>query len=264
MTRYILKKRFTIRPKNYEIWVKPDGVKITELREDGSIKSEIRMPLESAADLCDRLIILARFYQNFRPLPKTDVLRREFMEKNETHYRLELSVVEYHQMLVIAQSKRRQTRTPCQSISVRDTQLFHDELVNVVNELQQQFRPRVDVDFNGIPKVVREERVAVIYCPSRPWPWNVSHRMEALLFEPDLIGMIIFGHPVREMRQFVERSYPDLMNDFYVDMNEDNPDAFFEDLRVRWVPRQSQFRINNLLTPPGAVVLANEDLWYTA
>ena len=266
MTRYILKKRFSIRNKKYEIWVKPDGVKITELRANGSVQSEIRLPLESAADLCDRLESLIRFYEKFRPLPKTDVIRREFMEEDpETGYGLELRVEDYRQLLVISQNKARWTRTPCPSITVLDTGLLYHELVTVVNELQQQYEVTVQVDANGIRKVVRGDRMAVIYCPSRPWPWNVSHRTEALLFEPNLAGMIIFGRPVRERIEFVEQSYPDLMNDFYVDMNGDIPvEAFFEDLRVRWVRRGSQFRINDFDALPGAVIQAHEDIWYTA
>ncbi len=125
MTHYIL-KRFSINTKNYEIWVIPDGLKITELRADGSVKSEIRLPLESAVDLRDRLACL--FFEDYY-VCEMGILHREFMKVNSSlELRLELTVVDHHQLLTITQTKARLTRSPCPSIAVQNSKTLYLEL----------------------------------------------------------------------------------------------------------------------------------------
>ena len=261
MTRYYsLRKKVTIRSKEYHIFQKDDNLKIAQMDANG--KAEIYLTLDTAIELCDRLEHYVRFYQQFRPLPRNANIRSEMMNEPDATYRLDLDVIDYRQHLVITQSKPRLTRAPSPSITIRDAELFRLELLNVVNEMLADHPIGLRLVF-GIPKMFRGDRVAVIYSPIRPWPWNNSEQSEHLLFETHLAEMILNGRDALEMREYCELRYPHLMNDLYVNMDDTiDQNAPFEELRIRWIRRGARFRINDL--NQGSVVLANEDVWYTA
>ena len=73
----------------------------------------------------------------------------------------------------------------------------------------------VEKDNSEISKTIRGNRVAVIYCPIRPWPWTCSYPIKQLLFDPTLVGLIL-NRNVNNIREYCERTYPDLMTDAYV------------------------------------------------
>lgn len=43
---------------------------------------------------------------------------------------------------------------------------------------------------NRVPRVIRDGKVAVIYQPHHGLGWFSEHRTEALLFDPDIVGLI--------------------------------------------------------------------------
>lgn len=260
MTRYYtLMKKVTIRSKEYHIFEKDHHLKIAQV---GIAHGEIYLALDSAIELCDRLEELVRCYEEFRPLPRNGTIRSELMEEPDATYRLELNVVDYRQHLIITQSKPRKTRAPSPSITIRDAEVFRYELLEVINGLCRNLPLELVMDL-GIPKVVCGARVAVIYSQVRPWPWNLSNQSEALLFEPELIRMILNHETTQEMRDYCELRYPHLMVDFYVNMDDTiNQNAPFDDLKIRWVRRGAQFRVNDFRH--GSIVLPHEDRWYTA
>jgi hypothetical protein len=78
------------------------------------------------------------------------------------------------------------------------------------------------------------------------------------------VGLILFDRDVDKIREYCERTYPNLMVDSYVDMDYEQNDwtaVFFENLKIRWIRRGQQFRINE---HPGTLSLKQEDHWFTA
>ena len=71
----------------------------------------------------------------------------------------------------------------------------------------------VETDDSGISKVLRGNRVAVIYCPIHPWPWTRSYPITELLFDATLVGLILFDRDIHKIREYCEHNYPDLMVD---------------------------------------------------
>lgn len=263
MTRFNLKNVIQARSTIYNVYVNGDKLKIAQLGPTGNVVSEIYISLDGTMDLCDRLDDFGQFYRAFRPLPENGVLRREelVVPESQSTYQLELSVVHYRQHLKITQVKSRATRTPNPCITIRDTARFQSQLLQTVNEICEQL-PLMVVHDNGIQKMARENRIAVIYCKSGPWPWNVSFQSEALLFEPTLVNKILYRRGAHNIRKYCERQYPQLMTEFYVDMNDTtSANNMFKDLEIRWIRQGSRFRINNSHRRP---VVDGEDQWYTA
>ncbi len=269
MPYFTLRKKLAIRSKEYNIYCKTDVIhgaliKIAELGPSRrAAVSKIYATLDVALEICDRLGNMEHLYNEYRPLPRDGRLKYDEIVEPESTYQLDLSVIDYRQCLRITQSKPRLTRGPSDTISIADIADFRRELTGLLDELcSTHFVPSVNSD-DGVNKVVRGNRAAVIYSPIRPWPWTRSYPAEQLLFDPNLVALIIFERDVARIRDYCERVYPDLMVDAYVDMNYDPNEwnTVFESLKVRWIRRGQKFRVNDRL---GTIVLKKEDRWFTA
>lgn len=230
----------------------------------GRVVNKIYVTLDVATELCERLDALEQLYQEFRPLPRNGQLKYEEMVEQDSTYKLDLTVKDYRQHLQITQTKTRLTRGPCDSISIPDIGDFRRELALLVEELSTLcLQTTVEMDESGISKLIRGNRVAVIYCPIRPWPWARSYPTRELLHDPTLIGLIHSDPDVNRIREYCEENYPDLMMDTYVDMNyEHNESAvLYGYLKIRWIRRGQRFRVNER---PGTIALPHEDQWFIA
>nr|CAH0105521.1 unnamed protein product [Daphnia galeata] len=265
--------KLTIRSKEYSIYCKRDArhgaiFKIAEMigLPDGRvIVNKIFVTLDVATELCERLNALEQLYRESRPLPRNGQLHFEEMIEEESTLKLDLSVREYRQNLQITQSKKIMTRGPCDSLNIPDVGEFRRALYQLVEDFANNtLTLSIETDDSGISKVIRGDRVAVIYCPIRPWPWTRSYPIKELLFDPTLVGLILFDRDVDKIREYCERTYPNLMVDSYVDMDFEQNDwtaVLFENLKIRWIRRGQQFRINE---HPGTLSLKQEDHWFTA
>lgn len=252
-----------IRSKQYNVYQKNDRQHGSLLRIEEVGGSNIFLSLDVAIEFCERLEKIDRIYQDFRPLPRAGRLCLEEIVEPESTYQLEFGVMEYRQMLRISQIKPRVTRQNTETITILDIGDFRRQLTLFVDELATNtLEPTIRIDSNGIAKVVRGRRVAVIYCPSRPWPWTRSYPTEPMLFDPLLVGMILFNRDDNRIRNYCEQTYPNLMVDTFVQMDYGaNPAANFNGLRVRWIRQGEQFRINDR---PGTLALRSDDHWFTA
>jgi hypothetical protein len=267
-------RKFTIRSKDFSIYCKPDAhhgaiLKITQTTAGapgGKMGvNKIYANLDVATELCERLNALEHLYRESHPLPRNGQLHFEEIVEQDSTYKLDFSVKEYRQNLEMTQSKKILTRGPCDSINIPDVGEFRRELLQLVEELSNNYLTlKIDTaDNTGFSKVIRGNRVAVIYCPVRPWPWTRSYPTEVLLFDPILVELILFDRDVKKIREHCDRTYPDLMVEAYVDMNYDHNEwnIFYENLKIRWIRRGRQFRINEHL---GTLSLKHEDHWFTA
>ncbi|KAI9565602.1 hypothetical protein GHT06_009394 [Daphnia sinensis] len=263
---FSLCKKAMIRSKEFEFYYKQDASHgaILKIAEKAIPANRIYVPLDVAIELCERLELLEQLYQEFRPLPENGQLGYQEIVEAESTYKLELSVRRYRQNLLITQSKKRLTRGPPDNINIPDMSDFRRELAELVEHLSTNcLELLVETDESGLSRMVRGNRVAVIYCPVRPWPWTHSYQRQQLLLDPQLVGLILVDRNVDRIRHYCERVYPDLMLDTYVDMDYDHDEwsVFYENLKVRWIRRGQQFRINER---PGTLSLKHEDQWFTA
>ncbi|EFX68945.1 hypothetical protein DAPPUDRAFT_259343 [Daphnia pulex] len=267
-------RKLTIRSKDFSIYCKPDAhhgaiLKITQTNAGApggkTVVNKIYATLDVATELCERLNALEQLYRESHPLPRNGRLHFEEIVEQDSTYKLDFSVKEYRQNLEMTQSKKILTRGPCDSINIPDVGEFRRELLQLVEELSNNYLTlKIETaDNTGFSKVIRGNRVAVIYCPVRPWPWTRSYPTEVLLFDPILVELILFDRDVKKIREHCDRTYPDLMVDAYVDMNYDHNEwnIFYENLKIRWIRRGQQFRINEHL---GTLSLKHEDHWFTA
>jgi len=265
MSHYFsLCKKIIIRSKEFKIFFKQDAHHGAILKITETAVNKIYVTLDVATELCERLIALENIYQESRPLPRNGQLHFEEIFEPDSTYKLDLSIKEYRQNLQITQSKKIWTRGPCDSIQISDIGEFRRELNQLVEELSINYlKLNVEKDDSGIVKVIRGNRAAAIYCPIRPWPWTRSYPAKELLFDPTLVGLILFDRDVGKIRKYCERTYPDLMVDAYVDMNYDINEwnFLYENLKIRWIRHGQQFRINK---HPGTLSLKHEDRWFTA
>ena len=257
-------KNMMIRSKEFKIFCKPDAHHGVRLKITETVVKKIYVTLDVAIELCERLKALEQLYWESRPLPRNGRLHSEEMVEQESTYTLDLSVREYRQNLQITQSKKIWTRGPCDSINIPDVGEFRRELFHLVEELSTNYLTlSVVTDDSGISKVLRGNRVAVIYCPIRPWPWTRSYPITELVFDATLVGLILFDRDIDKIREYCEHNYPDLMVDSYVDMDYESDDwnVLYQNLKIRWIRRGQQFRINE---HHGTLSLKHEDHWFTA
>lgn len=274
MAPFTLRRRLNIRSKEYNLYEKVDRshgaiVRIEEMGGPANRQScsNIFVNLDAAIEMCDRLNRMEQYYQEFRPLPRNCQLCSDTIVESDSTYQLELNIVEYRQLLRITQSKPRVTRKQSDTLTVLDIGDFRRQLLLFVEHLCGiHYRLNVEPEAGtaGIVKVVRGKRVAVVYCTNRPWPWTRSYPPEKLIFDPVLVGMILFNKDVVRMRNYCEATYPDLVVETFVDMNDEQEQsvaAYYQNLNVRWIRRGDQFRINER---PGMVSLKREERWFTA
>lgn len=267
---FTLCRKIVIRSTEFNIYYKPDAIhgaifKIAELEgRGGRVVNKIYATLDVATELCERLHALEQFYQEFRPLPRNAQLKYEEMVEQDSTYKLNLTVRQYRQHLQITQTKKRLTRGPCDSIAIPDIGDFRRELAQLIEEMSNLYLPTfVETDESGISKVIRGDRVAVIYCSVRPWPWTRSYPTTELLHDPVLVALIHGERDVNRIREYCENTYPDLMVDTYVDMNYEPSDSavLYDYLKIRWIRRGQRFRVNER---PGTIALPHEDHWFIA
>lgn len=265
---FTLRRKINIRSKEYNLHDTSDRTHgaIVKIEEMGGPRNRnsIFANLDTAIEMCDRLNQMEQYYQDFRPLPRNCQLCSDTIVQPTSTYQLELNIIEYRQVLRITQSKSIVTRNKSNSITILDISEFRRQLLEFAEYLISIHLNIVVEAEAGIAKVVRGGRVAVIYCQDRPWPWTRSYQMEKLLFDPVLVGLILFNRDVDRMRTYCEASYPDLMIETFVNMDDEQNQSIaadYQNLRVRWIHRGDQFRINER---PGTIALKREDRWFTA
>ena len=81
-------------------------------------------------------------------------------------------------------------------------------------------------------KVNRDGLIAVIYSPGFGAGWYSWHGIEALLFDPNVVGMIEDGADPYEIEKYCERRY--------------GTDHYFscDDLAIAWIPEGTEFMIH--------------------
>ena len=267
----LYRKLQPVRSKEFNVYVKPDVIQgaLIKIEEMGPSRrapiSKIYVSLDIAIELCDQLDQMEQLYNEFRPLPRDGQLKYEEIVDQDSTYQMDLSINNYRQNLRITQSKPRLTRGPSHSITIPDIGNFRRQLTPIVDELSNTHLTPIVEEDRGVNKVIRGNRAAVVYSTIRPWPWTRSYTTGRLLFDPNLIALIVFDRDVGRIRDYCERVYPDLMVDAYVDMNYDHNewDALYGNLKVRWIPRGQQFLVRNDMRV-GTLCYMNEDSWHAA
>ena len=93
-----------------------------------------------------------------------------------------------------------------------------------------------DCDAGEIKKIVRGNRVAIVYSTIRPWPWTRSYSTERLLFDPKFVDLIEKARHVELIRDYCEHVYLDLKVDNFMDIERDIKwKILFGNLKVRWI-----------------------------
>ena len=105
------------------------------------------------------------------------------------------------------------------------------------------------------PRVIRFGKVAVIYSPQHGAGWYSWHRIEELLFDPELVDMIERGADAEEVEDYCRKHHDD-----------ENKITYWggvDDLAIKWIPEGSIFRISEY---DGAedIVLQDDDDWIVA
>jgi len=106
-------------------------------------------------------------------------------------------------------------------------------------------------------RVVRDGCVAVLYSPGYGAGWYSWHRKEELLYDPNIVAMVLSADKNRKNIQ-------DYLSDKYKDDDDGGPyTGAANELMVEWVPIGEKFRIDEY---DGAetVVLASRENWLTA
>lgn len=111
------------------------------------------------------------------------------------------------------------------------------------------------ISISDYPKVVRFGKVAVIYSPGHGAGWYSWHRIEELLFDPQLVDMIERGATEDEVEQYCIEHYENKDKSYYW--------GGVDDLVIKWIPEGSIFRISEY---DGAetIILQDEDDWIVA
>ena len=81
-------------------------------------------------------------------------------------------------------------------------------------------------------KVIQNNKVAVIISPGWGAGWYSWHGIEALMFDPNIVGMIEDGADPYEIEKYCERLYGD---DHYFSCDE---------LTIAWIPEGTEFIIH--------------------
>ena len=103
------------------------------------------------------------------------------------------------------------------------------------------------------PRVVRDGKVAVIYQPHHGLGWYSEHRIEALLYAPEIVDMIERDAPGSKVYDYCRK-----MNYGWSVM-----DTICYGLCVKWVPISEEFRIHES-NGRDSVVLKSADKWFLA
>lgn len=102
-------------------------------------------------------------------------------------------------------------------------------------------------------RVIRDGKVAVIYQPHQGLGWYSEHRIETLLFDPEIVDMIendVSGSKIYE--------YCYKMNYGWSVM-----DTICYGLSIKWVPVSEEFRIHDS-DGRETVVMKSTDQWFKA
>ena len=137
------------------------------------------------------------------------------------HYMLDFKNENFaRQSLKIKQSKPYNTRGPYNCfLNIPDIADFNSQLAPIVDELSNTYLTTFVEEDRGVNKVIRGNHVAAVFSPIRPWPWTRSYTTERLLFDPNLIALIVYNRDAGMIREYCERAYPDLMVDAYAENN---------------------------------------------
>ena len=105
-----------------------------------------------------------------------------------------------------------------------------------------------------VERLERDGMVAVLYSPGfgAGWStWNEDHA-EELLFDKELVLALENGGPV-EVEKIIEKRYPN--NEIYT--------GGADDLKVRWLPKGTVFRIDEY-DGNESIVYLGDDSWMVA
>jgi hypothetical protein len=99
-------------------------------------------------------------------------------------------------------------------------------------------------------KLIRDQKVAVLYSPGYGAGWYSWHHIEELIYDPSIV-------------EWVEREE---LNKILTYMELKYPEAYCggaEDLRVEWIPVGARFRIDEY-DGNESLILESEQSWMTA
>ena len=232
----------------------------------GRRKSQIQISLDIAIELCDQM---NQFYSQYCPIRDGHLKYEEIVEQEFT-YQLDFRIDSYEQKLRISQIKTRLTQRPPpkSKTTIPDVEDFRKQLAAIVEELSKIYLAETVVKDGELNKVVRGDRVAVIYSDTtQSCPWTHSpHPIEPLLFDPNLIALINPYPDVQKMRSYIQCAYSHLMHpsDSSYLHNQWLHDHF-RNLKIRWIRRGQNFRINERFgASTSPLLLQTEDQWHTA
>jgi hypothetical protein len=103
------------------------------------------------------------------------------------------------------------------------------------------------------PRVTRDGKVAVIYQPHHGLGWYSEHKIEALLFSPEIVNMI-------EQEESGSKIYEYCCKTNY---GWSVMDTICYGLSIKWVPVSEEFRIHES-NGRETVVLKSTDQWFIA
>ena len=235
-----------------DVYVQRDKQGIKIQKKTSPIRP-ITMHIDTVEEMLNRLNIMVS--TEYRELSRHEQLKYEqIVDMDSTLYQLDMSVNNYRQSLHITQSKPRLTRSVPHTLFISDIENFRKQLRSIVDELRNKLpAPADSVDelayTHLTPIVVEEHRavnkgiggnlVAVVYSTIRSWPLGP-------LFDPKLITLIENGEDVTKIRDYCERAYPDLKNDF--DCNDNlygKWEIIYGSLKVQWIPQAALFHVIN-------------------
>jgi hypothetical protein len=111
------------------------------------------------------------------------------------------------------------------------------------------------ISISDCAKVVRFGKVAIVYSPQHGAGWYSWHRIEELLFDPNLVDMIERGADAEAMQAYCEQHYQDERQSAYW--------GGIDDLAIAWIPEGSIFRISEY-DGSESIVLQDDDDWIVA
>ena len=99
-------------------------------------------------------------------------------------------------------------------------------------------------------RLTRDGQVAVLYSPDFGAGWYSWHNIEELVFDPSVVEWVESGELDR-IETYVTLKHPDA----YI--------GGLENLKVKWIPTGTRFRIDEY-DGNESVVVEGEDEWFTA
>lgn len=104
-----------------------------------------------------------------------------------------------------------------------------------------------------VPRVIRNGKVAVIYQPHRGLGWFSEHRIEALLFAPEIVELIEHDAPGSKIYEYCQKK-----NYGWRVM-----DTICYGLSIHWVPLSEEFRVHES-DDRETIVFKSTDHWFKA